>query len=88
MAGSILLYEGRLRFFSSLLLREETPQVPGRDTNQGPGTFTLRQAGALTGELRHTHQIVSLMSLDRTCSIHYRNREKAWVILQVKYFHN
>ncbi len=67
MAGSILLYEGRLRFFSSLLLSEESPQVPGWDTNQGPGsgTYTLRQAGALTGELRHTHQIVSLMSLDR-----------------------
>ncbi len=39
MAGSILLYEGRLRFFSSLLLREETP--PGARPKYEPGTWDL-----------------------------------------------
>ncbi len=49
--GTALIYEGALRFSSSLLLSVESPWVPGRDSNLG---LNFRQAGALTKELRHT----------------------------------
>ncbi len=49
--GSALSYGGPLGLSSSLLLSEDSPQVPGRHSNRGP---TFRQAGVLTNKLRYT----------------------------------